>query len=83
LGVFSRMGKTVQCFGVGRVEIEPVSAWTTARVSERLRRGLQILLPGFKSQSVLFSKKYCFDFVLTRSLDSERQIGLSYHIDIV
>jgi hypothetical protein len=32
---------------------------------------------------VLFSKKYCFDFVLTRSLDSERQIGLSYHIDIV
>ncbi len=39
---------------LGRVEIELLNRGNTARVSERLRRGLQILLPGFKSQPVLF-----------------------------
>ena len=36
-----------------RVEIGHVAGVNQARVSERLRRGLQILLPGFKSQPVL------------------------------
>ena len=43
----------------------------TARMSERLRRGLQILLPGFKSQPVLFSNETTHSVEFPRSLDIE------------
>ena len=54
---------------LGRVEIELLNRGNTARVSERLRRGLQILLPGFKSQPVLFSIETAYCVESKRSLD--------------
>ena len=54
---------------LGRVEIELLNRGNTARVSERLRRGLQILLPGFKSQPVLFLIKRLCCVSIARSLD--------------
>ena len=54
-----------------RVEIQLLAGTVAARMSERLRRGLQILLPGFKSQPVLFSNETTHGVEFPRSLDIE------------